>query len=289
VETLESVNVRDSGNIEEIVLFAEALIDAQRMREAEELLRQHWPRVDRMAQARFLRGFIQAYTPQFSYQQCLEDLDTALALEPNHAQARVVLAEVHRRLGNLQRALEELSAVFRTVRISVRAQMTRVELLAEFHRWPEVLRVADQILKLSHANARAISLKGRALLLLGRASEAAHFANQVHDGDAARSAALGIRALANVDLRNYTTALVDADAALALGGRNIDAYMAKARALALLGKWTEATAAAKVAYTKVGHESESLMSDQRNTILGILLAAYEAKHAEKEASTRGEP
>lgn len=275
VEILDAINARGSDDVQEVLLVAEALVDLRQSGEAGALLEGHWSRLQENAQARFLRGVINVNHP-LDIRDSLGDFDAAIALDPGNNKARMIRAEVYRRLGQIARAIDDLDLVFPEVATNIQAQLTRIELLAESHRWPAVIKVSEQLLKLKPDNARAISLRGKALRMLGKPAEVLEFVSRFKTKGAAQSAALGIQALARVDLKDYEGALVDADSALQGEWPNSDAFMARARALAGLGKWDEATVAAKDAYQRT-----DVRTNERTAVLGILRDAYRAKHAQE--------
>jgi tetratricopeptide (TPR) repeat protein len=95
--------------------------------------------------------------------QAGDDMRAVLAQDPSHVSGRAVLAEIYRRVGDIQKAIEESDKTLDVAPHILRAQLTRIELLAELHRWNDVVRVSEQVFRLDPTNARAVRLTGTAL------------------------------------------------------------------------------------------------------------------------------
>ncbi|MGX1320764.1 thioredoxin-like negative regulator of GroEL [Bradyrhizobium sp. USDA 377] len=177
-----------------------------------------------------------------------EDFRTALKHNPDHYKARSALANILFRRKDHNGALQEADRCLMEAPHDLTAQIVRLEILADMHRWDSILKVCDQALQIDPRHPRTIKLKGDALNILNCFADAASFANKILTQSPECPEALAVRARASINRAEFEPALFDADAALKRDPRNADAKLIRAEALLALQRWDDALGATTEAY-----------------------------------------
>jgi tetratricopeptide (TPR) repeat protein len=284
VEEAEQLLRQEPENLDAVLLLAESLILRSRIPSPDaersiQLIDQYIARRPNDPKGLYVRGLALLLTGFPA--DAAENLRQALALDPSYVRARATLAEVYRRLGEINKAIEEADLTLSAAPRILSAQLTRIELLANLNRWDFVLRVSEQVFKLDPTNPRATRLTGTALNKLGNPAEAAKFADRFRPDSAARTAALAVRARARFNLKEYDAALRDAEEALSRDATDPDAHLARAQSLAALERWDDAVKAATEAYRFLSahsYESEINFAIDRELLLDVLRSVHKAKY-----------
>ncbi|MFO8008142.1 MAG: tetratricopeptide repeat protein [Candidatus Brocadiia bacterium] len=122
----------------------------------------------RMAVARHL---LSTYLPR--PRQAADILEPVVERNPGHWQARLLLAQTANLTGDYPKALEHIDKVSGEARESWPVLTVESEILLEAERWEKAERVARGLVQARKRHPVANYLRGRALLEMGRASEAA--------------------------------------------------------------------------------------------------------------------
>jgi tetratricopeptide (TPR) repeat protein len=202
------------------------------------------------------------------------DLKAILESDPQRLASRALLGDVYRKQKAAAKAVDETDRVLSVSPGNLLAQLTRLEVLSELHRWQEIAAVSPQALQIAPGHPRIIRLYGTALNYTGRSKEVLNFDKQYKDAGPSRLAALVPLAKAELTLGEYFTALKYADEFLARVPSDPEANLVRVQSLAGSGRWEEALALGVTAFCipgPSGAESEEL--------LRLLRTAYKRRGA----------
>ena len=176
-------------------------------------------------------------------------VDDILSKDPAHIPALGLAAELYRLEGNVTEALASLATVMRSPEQYWPAQMTRLEILADLHRWHEITKVSEQTLKLVPNDLRimrAIDLIGHAHLYTRNFNAALNFCDkfQAFKHQGIQSLLQGLRSEAYLATGDFEKALACTDGV----GRFPSTRLVAAKCLARLERWSQARDAAVEAH-----------------------------------------
>jgi tetratricopeptide (TPR) repeat protein len=98
--------------------------------------------------------------------------------------------DVYRRRGNTAKAIEETDRVFSSSPDNLLAQLTRLEILADLHRWDEVVKASPQVFQIAPKDPRAVILYVTGLNIMDRPNDVLSLARELKGNEPARIAAL---------------------------------------------------------------------------------------------------
>jgi spermidine synthase len=108
-----------------------------------------------------------------NYQTAIHSFDAALAMDPSSLQAAWGIAEADRRLGNNEKARQELARILERDPANVPALESLRQLAADFSRWPEAESLERRVIAADpHAGAAAYALLGEILFRAGDLEQA---------------------------------------------------------------------------------------------------------------------
>jgi len=214
------------------------------------------------------------------YESASNDLINVLDKEPERHASRALLADVYRRMGRTNEAINETDRVLAASPENLLAQLTRLELLAESHWWREVATVSPQALQISPDHPRVIRLYGTALNLTGRSEEVLKFDGRYKDAGPARVAALPPLAQAHLNLRNFEMALKYAEEALSQIPMDPEVNLIKAQSLLATGRWADAI---NLSVTAFGFAPPRSVESQE--LLRVMRTAHKRQQDASSAST----
>ncbi len=118
----------------------------------------------------FARHVLSTYLPR--PRQAADVLEPLIEREPGNWQARILLAEAARLTGDYQKALGHIDKISGEARESWPVLTAESEILLDAGRWEEAERVARGLVQAQKRHPVANYLRGRALLEMGRATDA---------------------------------------------------------------------------------------------------------------------
>jgi predicted O-linked N-acetylglucosamine transferase (SPINDLY family) len=218
-----------------------ALHRSGQLAEAEHLYQELLATDPRDFTAQHLLGVIHAQ--QGRNEEALQEIDAALRLRPDDADAQLNRANVLKVLGRAQEALEGYARALELKPGWPQAENNRGTVLQATGRHEEALEAYDRALALAPHYAEALNNRGSVLQDLNRPAEALQAYDQALRSAPNLAAAFNNRGSVLMELRRHADALSCFDRALALRPGDVEVINNRGNALQGLARYDEALAA----------------------------------------------